>query len=69
MGGGGWSSMNHPSPRSPFQPYVFVQTTWPFIRVKDIAYLPTVPIFDFQNLQKSGRSYFQEFQTVNIPVL
>ena len=28
----------------------------------------TVPIFDFQNLQKSGRPDFLEFQPVNIPV-
>ena len=28
----------------------------------------TVPIFDFQNLQKSGRPDFLEFQPVNFPV-
>ena len=33
-----------------------------------VSYLPTVPIFDFQNLQKSGRPDFQEFLPVNIPV-
>ena len=32
------------------------------------TYLPTVAIFDFQNLQISGRPDFLEFQPVNIPV-
>ena len=31
-------------------------------------FIGTVPIFDFLNLQKSGRPDFQEFQPVNIPV-
>ena len=32
----------------------------------NFTYLPTVPIFDFQNLQKSGRPDFPEFQPVYI---
>ena len=32
-------------------------------------FVGTVPIFDFQNLQKSGRPDFLEFQPVNILVL
>ena len=32
------------------------------------AYLATIPIFYFQNLQESGHPDFQEFQAVNIPV-
>ena len=37
-------------------------------RFEPMPYLPTVPIFDFQNLQKSGRPDFLELQPVNIPV-
>ena len=32
------------------------------------TYPPTVPIFDFQNLQRSERPDFLEFQSVNISV-
>ena len=31
-------------------------------------FIGTVPIFDFQNLQKSGRPDFLEFQPVSIPI-
>ena len=40
----------------------------PYLLTVPIPYLPTVLIFDFQNLQKSGRPNFQNFQLVNIPV-
>ena len=50
----------HPPPPPPPPP--------PHTHTHTSPYLSTVPIFDFQNLQKSGCPDFLEFYPVNIPV-
>ena len=45
-----------------------VEHTNYIIPAKRLYFVGTVPIFDFQNLQKSGCPDFLEFQPVNIPV-